>query len=100
MKESEFGEQVKLLQTHFGEKQFNPAFCKFLWEEVGAMPAQSFSQLVRVMVENRKANNPPVLTDFREQRLTLEKKSFEREVYQATKAVGHLAKPKDLNEIL
>ena len=75
-----FKAQMKRLQTHFGDRHFNPEFTQLIWREIHDMSESGFARFCDVVIGSRTHNKPPLLSEFREARLAESKRRFENEV--------------------
>lgn len=78
-----FQDQVKRLKMRFGEKAFDSEIVQLIGREVISMTREDFMRVVDVMIGQRAANKPPLVSDFREARLAQEKYKFNRVVQEA-----------------
>jgi len=86
--------QKARLIDRFGKQNFSPEFSLLVSVECKSMPDAPFVDMVNAMIGNRKPSNPPLLQDFRDGRLSFEKRKFEAEVNGAIRGFEKLtAKP-------
>lgn len=79
--------QKSRLIDRFGERNFSREFNLLVAIECKSIPNGDFVDLVNRMIGSRAANRPPLLVDFREARLGIEKRNFDRDVYGAAKVM-------------
>lgn len=65
-----FAAQVKRLQGRFGMKAFDQQFVDLVWRECREMTDGAFITFVDVIIGSRPHTRPPLLTEFREAKLT------------------------------
>lgn len=94
-----FQSQVQRLILRFGQRNFDPEFCKLIFREVDGMSEQGFLRFCDVLIGSRTPNKPPLLTDFREARLNEQKHKFENDVRGATQALTRRA-PEEMRKYL
>lgn len=95
-----FKSQIDRLKLRFGEKAFDPEFIRLLHKEVNPMSNQSFVHVVDVLIGSRPASRPPLLIDFREMRIKIEKEDFNKVVNGAVKTVYNPANHNGLKSYL
>jgi hypothetical protein len=100
MTRENFDEQLSRLRFRFGDRNFDPEFIKLLAKEVQSMPDHDLTRMVSDFIGSRPATRPPLLVDFREARIQIEKYKFTREVQGAADAVFDWAKQKGLKAFL
>ncbi len=88
MNEQFFLGQVGRLRTRFGDKSFDGEFVKLIAREVHDMSEHAFQRFVDVMIGSRTAHKPPLLSEFREARMTDDKRRFDNEVNGAASAMN------------
>lgn len=74
-----FENQLKRLIARFGDKSFDSEFTRLVGREMSSTPNDDFIRIVDTMIGTRPAHKPPLLTDFREQRLQCEKDRLAKE---------------------
>jgi len=75
--------QKERLINHFGEKHYSREFCLLLAVECKSTPDSEFVHIVDTMIGSRPAHRPPLLQDFREARISLEKLRLQRDLHDA-----------------
>lgn len=75
--------QIERLKEHFGERHFNKEFCLLVAIEITALPDHDIVNIVTTMIGSRLATRPPLIVDFRDERLRLEKKKLESDARSA-----------------
>jgi hypothetical protein len=76
----EFKHQTNRLRIRFGEKHFDEEFLKLVWREVSDMSAHGYQRFCDVLIGSRTANKPPLLSEFREARLSEQKIKFQNDL--------------------
>lgn len=94
-----FQAQIQRLITRFGQKAFDPEFCKLIWREAHDMSEQGFMRYCDVLIGSRSANKPPLLSEFREARLKEQKLKFDNDVRGATQFLKRQA-PEEMRKHL
>lgn len=100
MSPEQFKTQVERLRGRFGDKAFDNEFVKLVWRVVEGMHFVDFMKCVETFIGSRSHNKPPLLSEFRESRLAIEKHRFNREVDGAGKVLYHPSVAKPIAEVL
>lgn len=87
MTEMYFISQIDRLKRRFGERHFDPEFVKLCALESHTMSDLALQRAVDVWIGNRSHNKPPLLSDFREVRLSEEKLRMNRDINHATSVI-------------
>lgn len=80
--------QVQRLFERFGRKNFDDEFVNLVWREVLTLHDQQFTRICDFFIGSRQPNKPPLLADFRDQRVREEKSAFTREVQAAANVLN------------
>lgn len=86
-----FEEQIERLKSRFTPRPFDAEFVRLVSSCVATMENEDFRQMVDTFIGTRAANKPPLLVDFREGRIQVEKNKFKRTVIGATRAMSGFA---------
>lgn len=100
MTPEQFKSQVIRLQSRFGEKAFDNEFVKLVWREVDGMNYYDFVKVVETFIGARSHHKAPLLSEFREQRLLMDKNRVERDAQGACRILRHPSMVKPISEIL
>lgn len=92
-----FLQQWQRLVNRFGAKAMDEELRRLCAIEVDVMGEGEFLNAVNVWIGSRTHMRPPLLTDFREARLAVEKRKLSKEVNAAT---VQLREPKEMQEHL
>ena len=79
-----FNTQWQRLVNHFGDRAMNPEFRLLAAREVRDMPESEFQRTVDVWIGSRPHTKPPLIPDFRDARLAVQKRRFEEDVRGAS----------------
>lgn len=88
-----FSLQVTRLRNRFGDNAFDSEFVVLLGNECRSMNNEEFARVVEMFIGNRKHNNPPLIVDFREARLLLEKEALRKTVQAAERVFNNKGEP-------
>ena len=88
MTSSELNEQILRLKTKFGEKAFDVESVALIRREVINMRGEEFRFLVDGLISTRLHSRPPLVSDFRDARLAVEKRILEATVSAASRAMS------------
>ncbi len=91
MTQEQFKSQVSRLIKRFGDRAFDNEFVLLVWREVDTMNAFDFTRTVDVFIGSRSHNKPPLLSEFREARLAIEKNALTRDIRGACTVLQHPA---------
>lgn len=80
--------QVQRLFERFGRKNFDDEFVNLVWREVLQLTDEQFKRICDFFIGSRTPTKPPLLQDFRDQRVREEKHAFTREVQAASNAMN------------
>lgn len=100
MTPEQFKTQVERLRGRFGDKAFDNEFVKLVWRVVEGMHFVDFMKCVETFIGSRSHNKPPLLSEFREARLAIEKHRLNQSVDGAGKLLYHPALVKPIAEVL
>ncbi len=81
-------EQVARLKVRFGDRAFDAESVSLIRREVITMRDEDFVFMVDGLIASRPHTKAPLLTDFREGRLKVEKRIFDAQVSGAARAMG------------
>lgn len=87
MMQETWTEQKLRLIDRFGERNFSKEFSLLVALECKNLPDNAFVDLVNAMIGSRRPNNPPLISDFRNARLSYERRIFERDTSGALRAL-------------
>lgn len=98
--EEYFNEQLNRLKARFGDRAFDPEFTVLVAKEVKQMDAADWVELVSFLIGSRTPSRPPLLSDFRDGRLAIEKRRFNKTVADASRVITHPAQGGGLKRFL
>jgi hypothetical protein len=80
------------LIDRFGPRNFSSEFSLLVAIECRDLPDSVFVDIVNAMIGARKPMDPPLMRDFRDARLSFERRRYERDLYGAIQALDQPAK--------
>lgn len=89
MTEEFFNQQIDRLTIRFGARAFDDEMVRVIAAEILPVSEDFFRRTVDTWVGTRKHTNPPLLTDFREARLTYERHNLYREAKVASNVFNY-----------
>lgn len=81
-----FETQIERLRVRFGKNAFDPEICVLIGIECRNLSDADFFDLVSTLIGTRAHNRPPLVTDFRELRLQIEKRALAQKLDSASTA--------------
>ncbi len=81
-----FVKQIERLKIRFGEKAFDPETLRLIRREVENMPEREFELLTDALISTRPHQKAPLVADFREGRLNIERRMLNAQTFGASKA--------------
>lgn len=92
--------QIDRLKRRFGDKNFDAEFIKLAGFEAKLMSDTWFQKTVDTWIGSRAPNKPPLLSEFKEARLSEERIRLNNMTRDAGQVLSHPAKAEGLKKIL